>query len=114
MGKNKYIEKECQRHGETTYVLESSGYYRCKKCRVANMSKSRKNLKRRLVDHYGGECTSCGYNKTIEALVFHHRIPKNKSFSISSTVRNFKEMKKEAEKCDLLCANCHAEAHADK
>ena len=61
-------------------------------------------------------CVSCGYNEYVGALQFHHKSPKEKDFTISQvmlndTVFNMDKMKEEADKCDVLCANCHAEKH---
>lgn len=45
-------------------------------------------------------------------LVFHHRDPSKKEFSISSpNFHKWEDVIKELEKCDLLCSNCHAEEH---
>lgn len=72
-----------------------------------------KNIKIKLVEMKGGKCQKCGYDKCIGALQFHHRNPEEKSFELSmkSGHCTWEEMSKEAEKCDLLCANCHSELH---
>lgn len=73
----------------------------------------RKAIKKELVRYKGGCCQKCGYNKCLEALQFHHRNPKEKEFELSN-YRYFKIIPmeryyKEADKCDLLCTNCHIE-----
>ena len=58
-------------------------------------------------------CELCGYKKNSAALHFHHMDPEEKEFSISqirSSV-SYEKLKKEVEKCVILCANCHAEEH---
>lgn len=47
---------------------------------------------------------------------FHHIDETNKSFSISETAfsKSLDELKKEVDKCMLVCANCHRELHAEK
>jgi hypothetical protein len=43
-------------------------------------------------------------------LDFDHRDPQEKEFCISSalsTVPRLKRLRKEIDKCDILCANCH-------
>ena len=70
-----------------------------------------------LIDYKGGKCIICGYNKCQEALVFHHREPKEKAFDISMLMRRgncLELLIAEADKCDLLCANCHMEKHAEE
>lgn len=66
------------------------------------------------VSHKGGCCQICGYKRCIEALEFHHLDPKQKDFGISHKgyTRSWEKVKEEVEKCILLCANCHREAHA--
>lgn len=59
-------------------------------------------------------CLVCGYNKCAEALDFHHLNDDDKSFNISTKVgknTNLEIIKKEMEKCIILCRNCHAELH---
>lgn len=72
----------------------------------------RKRLKEEAVNIAGGKCKNCGYNKCITALEFHH-LQKNKEGNISTLLKNESRQKllKEAEKCILLCANCHRELH---
>lgn len=71
-------------------------------------------LKLKCVQHLGGKCESCGYNRCREALEFHHRNPSSKDFSISSAWigRSWDAIERELDKCLLLCANCHREVHA--
>jgi hypothetical protein len=74
----------------------------------------RRRAKQRLIDYKGGKCEICGYNKQCSSCYdFHHKDPKTKEFSISGKgiTRNFDLMKKEVDKCQLLCKNCHAEVH---
>ncbi len=73
-------------------------------------------LKRKweLIQKFGGKCQTCGYNKNLAALEFHHIDPTTKSFPVD--IRNISNMKlelllDEAKKCQLLCSNCHRELH---
>jgi hypothetical protein len=69
-----------------------------------------------LVRLKGGKCAVCGvlYDGQ-NACIFHlhHRDPKQKSFAIGNQTVNkaWKYILIEAEKCDLLCANCHEMRH---
>ena len=70
----------------------------------------RRRTKRRAVEYLGGKCERCGYAKCFRALTFHHRDPKTKLFGLSiSSTRSWEKIRAELDKCDLLCANCHAE-----
>lgn len=71
----------------------------------------KREKKRELVEYKGGKCDECGYNKCIEALEFHHTDPKKKDFNVSSHSYSSERMKNEADKCRLLCSNCHKEEH---
>ena len=112
--KERYIQKECKHHGKCKFILENRGAYRCTKCRSERVTKCRKKRKKDLVEYKGGKCELCGYNKCIAAMDFHHLDPTKKDFGLSmrGLTRDFDAMKKEADKCMLLCANCHREIHA--
>lgn len=67
-----------------------------------------------LIKYKGGKCQRCGYNKCTRALEFHHLDPTLKDFGISRTLtKNVSQLKKEADKCILVCSNCHAEIHEE-
>ena len=72
----------------------------------------RKRAKIKLVEYKGGKCQCCGYNKCIDALEFHHLDKKEKDFTISGKSWSFEKIKKETDKCILVCSNCHKEIHA--
>ena len=117
MSKPKIITKQCKRHGSTEYVLETRGFYRCKKCRVYFAGRNRKKLRIKAVDYLGGECSDCGYtSEYIDVYDFHHVNPKDKLFNItiSEMCRSWKVIEEELNKCVLLCANCHRLRHAIK
>ena len=65
-----------------------------------------------LIAYKGGKCERCGYDKSSRALEFHHLNPSEKDFGISKVLtRSVQSLKEEADKCVLLCSNCHAEIH---
>ncbi len=67
-----------------------------------------------LIEKSGNMCCSCGYDKNISALEFHHKDPSTKKFQIdlrNCSNRKLSDLELESEKCDLLCANCHREHH---
>jgi hypothetical protein len=70
--------------------------------------------KTRLVNLKGGSCELCGYCKNLSALCFHHIKPSTKSFQIDirqCSNNSWDKLIVEANKCQLLCLNCHAETH---
>jgi hypothetical protein len=62
----------------------------------------------------GGRCVVCGYARYSGALQSHHVDPSTKRFEIASRglTRSLDVMREEAERCALLCGNCHAEVEA--
>lgn len=73
----------------------------------------RKRKKIELVEYKGGRCERCGYNKLTQVLQFHHLDPKEKDFTISGKSYSFERLKKEVDKCIMVCANCHIEIHEE-
>lgn len=73
----------------------------------------RKRKKIELVEYKGGCCERCGYNKSTRALQFHHLDPNEKDFTISRKSYSIERLKKEVDKCIMVCANCHLEIHEE-
>lgn len=63
---------------------------------------------------FGGRCVVCGYKKYAGALDFHHINPKTKNFALSVKGLSYSwaRIVKEAQKCVLVCKNCHMEIEA--
>ena len=74
----------CRHHGETDFILEGRGYYRCKRCRAERVASHRRKLKAILVEEAGGRCVICGYDRRNRALEFHHVDPGEKRLQLSS------------------------------
>ena len=95
--------------------------YRCKvkgqsNAVYANQKKRGLLRKNRLLLSKGGSCERCGYDRCLRALTFHHRNPESKAFPLDArncSNRSDEILALEAEKCDLLCANCHAEVEEE-
>lgn len=87
------------------------------KYRLTNSEKvisSRRRKKETLVIYKGGKCERCGLRSEIfDIYDFHHKDPKEKEFAISKTGKNWsiEKLKSEADKCLLVCKNCHAIIH---
>jgi Homeodomain-like domain-containing protein len=109
--KARRVERRCKSHGITRFVLEGRGYYRCAKCRMDRVADRRRRVKKILVEEAGGRCRICGFDGHPAALEFHHLDPSQKNFTLSrgGVTRSIEELRVEARKCVLLCANCHAE-----
>lgn len=109
--KNK--EKECPIcHKKFMTNINNRKYcYDCSPSTGDSGAFRKRAIKHQLVLYKGGKCEICGYNKCEAALQFHHLNPEEKEFQISDKDLSMEEMKKEVDKCQLLCANCHAEQH---
>ena len=97
----------CNRHPDGAFYGKK--IKRCKPCASMAVTRRIRKVKGILVEEAGGECMKCGYNKSLRALQFHHRDPSTKSFGLSGGSIGIDRQREEAKKCDLLCANCHAE-----
>jgi len=94
---------------------------RCKNASTNNkhqnyVSQQQRGRRRRrlLISEKGGRCERCGYSRNEAALAFHHLDPAMKSFPVdlrSCSNTSWTALTSEAEKCLLLCLNCHAEIH---
>ena len=106
------VLKICKKHGLTTFTIYKN-QCRCNKCMVEYDYKKRHKIKQELVDYKGGKCEICGYDKCINALEFHHLNPEEKEFALNTANYNksIEKLKKEVDKCILVCANCHRELH---
>jgi hypothetical protein len=108
------VPLECARHGETEFVLEGRGYYRCKRCRVESVVRHRQKLKRTLVHEAGGSCVICGYSDNARALQFHHLDPGNKRLQLSAhgVTQSLAVLRAEARSACSCAQICHAEVEA--
>jgi Homeodomain-like domain len=78
------VTMSCGRHGDTEFCLDGRGYYRCKKCRSAAVSRRRRKVKTILVDEARGCCCICGYRRNMRAMHFHHVEPSQKRHEINA------------------------------
>lgn len=54
-------------------------------------------------------CTDCGYNKDARALEFDHKPGSDKIKTVASLLySSWSVIWAEIEKCEVVCANCHA------
>jgi 5-methylcytosine-specific restriction endonuclease McrA len=93
---------------------KDAGSVYCKICTNEQTMERQRQLKSLAIEYKGGSCTICGYNKCNSALEFHHLNPKEKDFTLGHMKqKKFDDkIKKELDKCILLCANCHREIHS--
>jgi len=105
------VTRRCKHHGETEFAIAGSQQsLKCKRCRSDAVARRRRKVKQMLVDAAGGRCVLCGFNTYLASLEFHHINPAEKSFGVAQRgiTRAYEEVRREAEKCVLVCSNCHA------
>src|SRR2546423_131239 len=95
-------------------MVEKRTYQERRQYLLKAVQRRREKVRLMAVSYKGGNCQVCGYDRCIEALEFHHLDPMQKDFGISHKgyTRSWEKVKEEADKCILLCANCHREFHA--
>lgn len=112
------ICKNCEQEKSIEEFYQTYGYirYECKQCenkkRQAWRIKHAHEFKRRAIEYLGGKCKRCGYCKSPYALEFNHLKGFIKEYEPTRLLYmglNWDRVKKELDKCELLCANCHRE-----
>lgn len=105
-----YKDKEKQKKAQHEHYLRNKETF---KQRV----KERRNKRRQWWAEYKVEndfkCIKCEANHPA-VLVFHHRDPSEKDFSVSRLISSQAKIElilEEIKKCDIFCANCHRILH---
>jgi hypothetical protein len=87
--------------------------WRCKRCVGEAVTRRHQKIKRILVAEAGGSCAVCSYERCVVNLCFHHVDPSMKSFGVTvARGKSLDAYRAEAQKCVLVCANCHGEIEA--
>ena len=83
-----------------------------KQKQLSKIAEHRRRIKRKAINYSGGKCLKCGYDRFDGALDFHHINPDEKDITISSgCTRSWELIKKEVDKCIIVCSRCHIEIH---
>lgn len=89
----------------------------CKECVNKYYTKRIRKIKIKMVNYKGGECERCKLklkDTHYSVFDFHHIDPENKDPKFNRIkYQKWEVIKKEIEKCQLLCANCHRITHAE-
>lgn len=108
----KLCNKEISHKNNTKICFDCRSKYKKYDNQYFYLKDFRRRLKQKAVEYKGGSCIKCGYKKSINALEFHHLEKDEKDFSISRNAnRKWEIVKKELDKCILVCSNCHREIH---
>lgn len=106
LGKRQTVCKLCQREYKRKH------YYANKESHYKRNEKTNKKC-RDYVDQYKSQhfCPFCKEKEPI-CLDFHHLRDKTKNIAEMIGDGSFLKLKKEIEKCIILCSNCHRKLHA--
>ena len=112
-GLNPYC-KPCNREYQKNHYLENKDYYLTK--RKIKENEYRKQAFEFISEHTKNGCEECG-EKDFRVLEFDHIDPSKKKFCISLAIHgkySLPTVKREIEKCRVLCANCHKKRTAEQ
>jgi hypothetical protein len=92
---------------------QKSGYNSsCKVCENIRKAESYEGRKWEVFNYKGCSCEICGAIENAEFYDFHHRVPEDKSFDVTSNLmRKWSTLLPELDKCLMLCPNCHRKEH---
>jgi uncharacterized membrane protein (UPF0182 family) len=115
----KFFESEAKMPSKDEVRKYNRDYYqRNREQLLKNQAEKNKrfaeNRRKWLVDYKKTlECARCGENHPA-TLTFHHRDSSEKSFEIGNALKlgvGLKRLLAEIDKCEVVCANCHAKEH---
>ncbi len=111
--KEHIIVRKCS-CGETNpnnFYGNKRGY--CSTCHNKYTLEKGKEKRLRMIDHLGGKCTNCSFNKYKTSLQVHHLDPVLKDpYWSQSRGWSWERIVKELKTCILLCSNCHDAYHS--
>jgi len=100
--------KECQKEYLKTHYKNNKQYY------IDKASESHKKtieIKRQIIrDAKSKGCNRCGETH-IACLDFHHTDNKDFGIAKGKYTKGIETLKKELNKCEVVCANCHRKLH---
>jgi hypothetical protein len=100
------------RAGEWVLYKQFKPQSLCIKCNNERAHERSSSFKKWAVEYKDGKCVKCGYDRCLDALQFHHRDHSTKEVTPARMKLWSREKARlELDKCDLVCANCHAEIH---
>lgn len=95
---------------EVANVIKGVVYRRrkCKRCKQDTQNIRRTKHREWITDYKAKKgCKQCGFSDP-RALSFHHVDPKEKNWNVTEMgTWSINEIKKEIDKCEVLCCNCH-------
>lgn len=95
-------------------ICKSETTSRRKRCDACNTKIRRYRAKKAGVEYLGCKCNRCGWSGDLSGFDFHHIDGKDFNLGAAKMANTkWSEIKKELDKCELLCALCHRIEHSD-
>jgi hypothetical protein len=89
--------------------------YCSEECRIPKkerLQRERQSIKKQLMEYKGSICMHCKKIYDLSVMCFHHLRDKKFTLDTTKLLKYDREtLLKEADKCELLCHNCHAIVH---
>ncbi len=94
------------RNKDRISIKRRQKYTENKQQHCKEVNQKRREQKQKLVDILGGKCVDCGYDEFLDALEFDHL--KDKTAQMARLIgKSWERALEEAQKCEVVCANCH-------
>lgn len=108
------ICKKCNQEKPLEVFAKSKNYiqHECKSCQLNRTRKHKSDNKIKSIEYKGGKCIDCSYQGNPAVYDFHHLDTREKDKKPNVLMGcTWEKIKKELDKCVLLCANCHRIRH---
>lgn len=113
--KKSLVSYHCRANGLGGSNLEKLSDEERRNKNYERVKSHRQKVKEKAIAYKGSRCEKCGYNKCNWAFDFHHLDKTKKNFSIAQYLTiSWEKVKKELDKCIMVCANCHRELHYEE
>ena len=112
--RNRVYQREYFQRNRDACNAATKDWYRRNKAAHSATVTARRSRHKQLLEEYKAArgCAHCGIGDP-RVLAFHH-VTDDKAFTISNRyTANWDRLLAEADKCIILCANCHLIEHAD-
>lgn len=111
--KCQYCEKEFEYY-RTASTIRKACYECLPDDKLQDASWLRRLVKNKAVKEKGGKCHICHQEYPNSVYDFHHLNPEEKDFNLGNKTSTIKweNVKKELDKCILVCSNCHRMIHS--
>lgn len=109
---NRYRCKSCHNAANRKYRQKAENKIKEREYRTPYVREKKRQIKAKLVAHFGGQCSMCGLaDDCLSVYDFHHTDPSQKDLNIAR-ILSWEQALGEASKCILVCANCHRRIHS--